>query len=190
MKQSGLLSLSVMSAWFLLAVLPGRAEISQVSIFVDGLGCPFCVYGLEKKLKKVDGVETLQVDLKSGLVVMTLQEGDSPEPSRFVDAVKKAGFTPGELQITAIGKVLAVNDRLLLQLRNSSNRYNLYENNVSGGDGLTNATRERLRGYADNGTIVAITGTLHQHEDGHPGLSAETLEVVEEAGFKADVSGK
>ncbi len=190
MKLSKSLPLLVVAAWFLLAALPGRAEISQVSLSVDGLGCPFCVYGLEKKLKKVGGVQTVQVDLKSGLVVMTLQEGESPELSRFEDAVKKAGFTPGKLQITAIGKVLAVNDRMLLQLRDSSNRYILYEEDVSGGDGLTKATRERLRGFAENGTIVAITGTLHQHEDAHPGLSAEMLKVVEEAGFKADVSGK
>lgn len=190
MKLSRLLPALIVAFWFLLAALPGRAEISQVLLSVDGLGCPFCVYGLEKKLKKVGGVQTVQVDLKTGLVVMTLQEGKSPELSRFEDAVKKAGFTPGKLQITAIGKVLAADDRMHLQLRDSSISYILYDKDVSGGDGLAKETRERLRGFAENGTIVAITGTLHQNEDGHPGLSTEMLKVVEEIGFKANMSGK
>ena len=179
-----------MALWFLLAALPGWAEISQVSLSVDGLGCPFCVYGLEKHLKKVSAVQTVQVDLKTGLVVMTLQEGKSPELSRFEDAVKKAGFTPGKLQITAIGKVLAADGRMHLQLRDSSIRYILYDKNVSGGDGLAKETRERLRGFAENGTIVAITGSLHQHKDAQPGLSTEMLKVVEETGLKAAISVK
>ena len=30
---------------------------------VDGLACPFCAYGIEKRLNKVDGVTGVEVDV-------------------------------------------------------------------------------------------------------------------------------
>jgi len=35
-----------------------------VKIRVDGPACPFCAYGLEKKLKRVEGVKDLEIDLE------------------------------------------------------------------------------------------------------------------------------
>ncbi|MGN2393298.1 heavy-metal-associated domain-containing protein, partial [Pelomicrobium sp. G1] len=29
---------------------------------VDGLACPFCAYGIEKKLRALDGVDKVKVD--------------------------------------------------------------------------------------------------------------------------------
>jgi mercuric ion binding protein len=33
---------------------------------VDGMSCPFCVYGIEKRLRKIDGVEDVRADLAQG----------------------------------------------------------------------------------------------------------------------------
>mgnify|MGYP000303644257 CR=1 FL=1 len=41
---------------------------------VDGLACPFCAYGIEKRLNKVDGVTDVQVDVGESLVRVTLEE--------------------------------------------------------------------------------------------------------------------
>ncbi len=30
---------------------------------VDGLACPFCAYGIEKQLSKLEGVERIDVDI-------------------------------------------------------------------------------------------------------------------------------
>ncbi|MDA0350220.1 MAG: heavy-metal-associated domain-containing protein, partial [Verrucomicrobia bacterium] len=69
MKKMQLLSLNTMVLVSLLLGAQARAEVSHVSIAVDGLGCPFCVYGIEKQLKHIDGVKKVDIELKTGLAL-------------------------------------------------------------------------------------------------------------------------
>lgn len=62
-------------------------------IRVDGLSCPFCVYGLEKKLKRVAGVEGVTIDLKAGKAIVRLKPGAEVDDAALRAAVKGAGFT-------------------------------------------------------------------------------------------------
>jgi len=39
-----------------------EAQIRAVTVSVDGMACPFCAYGVEKKLKRVVGVESITID--------------------------------------------------------------------------------------------------------------------------------
>ena len=47
-------------------VVAQEGGLSSASIQVDGLACPFCAYGLEKHLKKINGVESIEINMKSG----------------------------------------------------------------------------------------------------------------------------
>ena len=78
---------------FLLGISSTLAQSSEVKVRVDGLSCPFCAYGLEKKLNELDGVESINIDFEEGLVV--LQENISEEEIRT--KIEKAGFTPREI---------------------------------------------------------------------------------------------
>lgn len=60
---------------------------------VDGLACPFCAYGIEKKLSAVRGVERVETDIKEGVVVVTMQEAAAMDEADAKQAVKEAGFT-------------------------------------------------------------------------------------------------
>ncbi len=60
---------------------------------VDGLACPFCAYGVEKKLNAIKGVEGIGVDIASGTVTVTMAEGASLDEATAKQAVKDAGFT-------------------------------------------------------------------------------------------------
>ena len=60
---------------------------------VDGLACPFCAYGIEKRLNKVDGVTGVEVDVGKSTVRVTLQEGRTFSEERARQAVEQAGFT-------------------------------------------------------------------------------------------------
>ena len=68
-------------------------ETNEYAIGVDGLACPFCAYGIEKQLLRLDGVETAETDVKSGQVVVTLREGATLDEPTARKAVEAAGFT-------------------------------------------------------------------------------------------------
>jgi len=70
-----------------------EAGVSSATIQVDGLSCPFCAYGLEKHLKKVVGVEGVDINMKTGKAVVHLQSGTRVDDAALKTAVKKAGFT-------------------------------------------------------------------------------------------------
>ena len=44
----------------------------QYEIQVDGLGCPFCAYGLEKKFKEFDGIKNVAIEIETGDFTFTL----------------------------------------------------------------------------------------------------------------------
>lgn len=62
-------------------------------LHVDGLSCPFCAYGLEKKLGAVPGVQGLETRIKDGTVVVTMKEGAVLDEAVAKRAVKAAGFS-------------------------------------------------------------------------------------------------
>lgn len=43
-------------------------------LHVDGLACPFCAYGVEKKLNTIKGVQGIGVEIASGTVTVTMAE--------------------------------------------------------------------------------------------------------------------
>jgi mercuric ion binding protein len=76
-----------------------RAEqIPSAVIEVDGLSCPFCAYGLEKKLRQVNGVTKVDVQLKTGKVIVTLKPGLKVTDEALKKAVESAGFTPRAIE--------------------------------------------------------------------------------------------
>ncbi len=60
---------------------------------VDGLACPYCAYGVEKKLKAIDGVEKIDVDLDKGLVTVVTAEGTVLTGEQMKKLFQDAGFT-------------------------------------------------------------------------------------------------
>jgi len=62
-------------------------------IEVDGLACPFCAYGIEKKLSAIVGVERLETNLEDGSVRVTMQDGMTLDEAAAREAVTAAGFS-------------------------------------------------------------------------------------------------
>jgi mercuric ion binding protein len=60
---------------------------------VAGLACPFCAYGIEKKLTALDGVERVETNIKEGAVTVTMKDGAALDEATAKQAVKDAGFT-------------------------------------------------------------------------------------------------
>jgi len=62
----------------------------------DGLACPFCAYGIEKQLRRIDGVESVTTDVTSGTVVIRMKPSATLSEADANRAVEAAGFTMRE----------------------------------------------------------------------------------------------
>jgi len=60
---------------------------------VDGLACPFCAYGIEKKLKAIEGTSNIKVDLNKGLVSVNMADGKNLTEEQMKVLFNDAGFT-------------------------------------------------------------------------------------------------
>ena len=69
------------------------ADGTRYELRVDGLVCPFCAYGIEKKLNAIDGVDEVVIDLNSGLVTVDVTEGAVLNDSQMTELFNDAGFT-------------------------------------------------------------------------------------------------
>ncbi len=66
---------------------------TQYQLGVDGLACPFCAYGVEKKLSSIEGVEDIKVDIEKGQVIVTMADGSPLTETLAGEKVGQAGFT-------------------------------------------------------------------------------------------------
>jgi len=69
------------------------ADGHAYKLWVDGLACPFCAYGIEKKISAVHGVEKVDIEIDSGLVTVTLAPGAKLDEVTARQAVAEAGFS-------------------------------------------------------------------------------------------------
>lgn len=66
---------------------------TQYDLRVDGLACPFCAYGIEKKFIRTEGVESVDIDLKNGVVIVKTSEGKTFKEDQLKEVINEAGFT-------------------------------------------------------------------------------------------------
>lgn len=85
------------AVFFLSAIALSAAPV-KVSVKVDGLSCPFCAYGLEKKIKKLEGVEELSINMHAGTVEVFYRDEKFFDREKLEEAVKDAGFTPKRIR--------------------------------------------------------------------------------------------
>ena len=72
-------------------------EARQIEITILGMSCPFCAYGVEQKLKRLDGVVKLEVVLETGLATLALEEDADISNELLQETVKDAGFEAAKI---------------------------------------------------------------------------------------------
>jgi len=107
------LSVLVAALATLLATLaaPAHADAMRYEVRVDGLACPFCAYGLERKLRELPGVSTVEVELRTGTARFEVAEGRVVTPAAVRSAVGEAGFSVGEIRLRVSGELRREGDR-------------------------------------------------------------------------------
>lgn len=79
------------------ATAEAEEQPRQIEVEILGMSCPFCAYGAEQKLKKMDGVEELKVDLETGLATLTMEEGADVANEKLREVIDDAGFEVAEI---------------------------------------------------------------------------------------------
>ncbi len=74
------------------AQAPAGPPGDSLRLTVDGMVCSLCAYGVERRLEKLGQVEQVQVNLDSGLVVVSLKPGAAVSDSTLAEEIRKSGF--------------------------------------------------------------------------------------------------
>lgn len=90
----------------LLAVLPLRAEFLRIEQGAAALDCASCSQALNTGLRKMKGVEAVEIDQAASIVRVTLQPGNRVRLEAFRDLLKRIGFTPTAARVKVRGKLL------------------------------------------------------------------------------------
>ncbi len=83
-------ALLLSSLWAAAAWAGGTQRVYVLG--VDGLACPFCAYGIEKKLGAIEGVQSLDVDIRKGAVIVHMAADAILDQAAAERAVTDAGF--------------------------------------------------------------------------------------------------
>ena len=82
-----------------------RAELLRVEQSFGGIECASCVESVAKGLKRLRGVESVELDAEKSVVRIALAEGNRVKLEAIRDAIKATGYTPGDATLEARGKV-------------------------------------------------------------------------------------
>ncbi|MFP2995067.1 heavy-metal-associated domain-containing protein [Spongiivirga sp. MCCC 1A20706] len=108
----------VIIAFAFLMVVPAmnmnaQKSFDQFEVQVDGLGCPFCAYGLEKKFKEFKGIKKVKINIETGDFSFNYPAEKVLSLDDVAMQVEKAGYTPITGKVTrydgTIQEMTAVN---------------------------------------------------------------------------------
>ena len=116
-----------------------------------------CAFAVRGALKKIAGVESVDVSLNKGLAAVKLKPGNAATAEQFWESVKKNGFTPKETHVVVRGDLLSTAGRMQLKVTGTSRVYDL-------------TTDAKASGILDNaktfsGKTVTVEGTLTPGKD-------------------------
>jgi copper chaperone CopZ len=108
-----------------LASLAAQAEYEEVNLTVFGMDCAPCAHAIHVSMKGIQGVNTVDVDLNTGLVSIKLTSGNSAAMRQFNEAVEKNGFTHKDANVIVRGRLSGSAQAPFLEVSGTTDRYAL-----------------------------------------------------------------
>ncbi len=141
----------------------GAAQVKKVNVEVDGLSCPFCAFGLEKRLSKVEGIRDVKIFVDEGRAELEARQDEFVDLEEIEPAVRKAGFTPRIIRVEVTGQVIDWNGEPALLVAGSQDRFLLDNAELIG-------KLQELLAKQGRQSKVTVTGTLKEVvPEGHHG---------------------
>ncbi len=141
-----------------------HAQLLRAELKVNGLTCPFCAFGIEKKLRAVNGVEEVDVLLDEGEVRLTLAAGNTATVGALENAVEEGGFGLAGLRVEVQGVVNGRDGDPLLEA-NDAVRFRLLELDNGRPRPISDARLKEILAEAADGA-VRVVGTVDGDGEG------------------------
>ncbi|HET8737470.1 MAG TPA: heavy-metal-associated domain-containing protein [Pricia sp.] len=87
-------AITIVAVLFATLAIQAQKSMDKFTVQVDGLGCPFCAYGLEKKFKEFKGIKDVKIDIETGNFSFTYPSEKELSMADVENQVEKAGYTP------------------------------------------------------------------------------------------------
>ena len=167
----GMPQIAVAVFFCLIPVISAEAQVNRLAVTVDGLACPFCAYGVEKKLKGVQGVTSLDIRMNEGTVVLRAEKGPSMDIGQIPQAIRDSGFSPREMRVWVTGTVRRRGQDLLFQYGGPAEVFSLED--------MEPALKEKLSGYLDSGDLVEVEGLVEERREGPWSLIPKSVKSIQ-----------
>ncbi len=156
----------ILTGVVLLLTTIAQSRVADMTVTVDGMSCPFCAFGVEKRLRKVRGVATVAVDMKNGTAYLVAKPKVSIHYQDVPKAIKEAGFTAGTMVITVNGFIEQKNNSFFIQFDDLS--LILEPGNTEMAAQLSNLT--------GSGKSVLLRGAVSRQTAANWSLTPESIE--------------
>lgn len=94
-----LISITLFMATSFIAHAQSKPSYDAFTVQVEGLGCSFCAYGLEKKFKELKGIKKTAIDLESGTFTFLFPTEKALRAEQVKKQVAAAGYTAVSIQV-------------------------------------------------------------------------------------------
>lgn len=100
-----------LSVWAALAILlapaAARGEIRRAEFKLAGMDCAYCNGAMSAAIKKLEGVESIDLDAARGAAVIRLKAGNKITLQQLRRVIRSVGYDAKDADITARGRVAA-----------------------------------------------------------------------------------
>ena len=84
-----------------------------------------CAFAVRGAIKKIPGVESVDVSLNKGLATVKLKPGNVATIQQFWETVRRNGFTPKQTKVVVRGSLLSSGNNLNLKVSGSNQSHEL-----------------------------------------------------------------
>lgn len=139
---------------------PASAEHLRIEIKVFGMDCATCAHGLTVAMKKLQGVETVDISLNKSAAELTLRAGNQVTVEQLRTIIRNNGFTPKEAVVTTIATPARKAGALTLEVNGQPTVL------VVGAGSTPDAVKALTRAAAEGAAPHTVSGTMSRQPDG------------------------
>lgn len=150
-----------------------RAADNSLVIYIKGISCPFCVYGVEKQLQKVPGVVSVTTNYKAATATIEKDPKAPIDLQALEKAVQRAGFSVDRIELTLQGRPYEWEGKPGFKEESTGQVFLLVEPGEKGHhDNLDPKKWETIRGWSR----MQVVGEGHFHVGLPPALSVRSYQ--------------